>query len=155
MTKILVLGIGNTLLGDDGAGVLAVRRAAGLIDFSDVYFKETSAAGLNLLDLIIGFDRLIVVDAVLTDKSRKGSILCIQPGDLILPENAVSIHSCGLNAALALAGKIPEARVPRQVSIIGIGIGQVDYVSEDLSPEVKAALPTAVNRLLDEIAAAV
>jgi hydrogenase maturation protease len=149
--KTLVLGIGNTILGDDGAGVLVVRQAASRIDNPDVCFKETGAAGLNLLDLIIGFDRLIVVDAVLTDELHTGRIFHILPETYNLTGNAISAHSCGLNAALTLAGKMYQTQVPRQVSIIGIGIRQVEIVTESLSPEVEAALPGAIQLLIKEI----
>jgi hydrogenase maturation protease len=149
--KTLVLGIGNTLLGDDGAGVLVVRQAAKLINSPDVCFKETGAAGLNLLDLIIGFDRLIVVDAVSADDRDTGLILRTGPESFSRSENAISMHSCGLNAALTLAGKMYRDEVPRQVSIIGIGIQQVDIVTESLSPEIEAALPQAVRAVIEEI----
>lgn len=149
--KTLVLGIGNTLLGDDGAGVLVVRQAAALIDNPDICFQETGAAGLNLLDLILGFDRLIVVDAVLTDEGRTGQVFQISPEMMDPSHDAISAHSCGLNAALALAGKMPQAHIPRYVRIIGIGILPVEIITESLSPEVEAVLPQAVLAVIEEI----
>jgi hydrogenase maturation protease len=104
--KTLVLGIGNTLLGDDGAGVHIVRRVAQQISSRDVCFKETSAAGLNLLDIILGYDRLIVVDAILCSDDNTGRIFRVSPHTTDRSSGSISLHSCGLDAALQLAGKL-------------------------------------------------
>jgi hydrogenase maturation protease len=149
--KILVLGIGNTLLGDDGAGVRIVRQVAQRINSPDVCFKETSAAGLNLLDLIIGFDSLIVVDAILTDDAHIGHVFHLSPQPIEQSASALSLHSCGLDAALKLAGKLYQAQVPRNVTLIAVGIQNVDLITETLSPAVEAALDSAAEMVLTAI----
>lgn len=64
---MLVIGLGNTILGDDGAGIYTVRRlrtllaADGLIPPVD--FAECSAGGLELLELMLGYQQIVIVDA--------------------------------------------------------------------------------------------
>jgi hydrogenase maturation protease len=149
--KTLVLGIGNTLLGDDGAGVRIVRQVSQQIHSCDVTFKETSAAGLNLLDVILGYDRLIVVDAILCAEADTGKVFRLSPDEVDSSGSSVSLHSCGLDAALKLAGKLYQGQVPRQTAVIAVGIREVDQVSETLSPKVEAALHTAAGLLTAEI----
>jgi hydrogenase maturation protease len=160
----LVLGIGNTLLGDDGAGILAVRQAAHLWatrcaarwaaqqgGSPDVAFRETSAAGLNLLDIILGFDRLIVVDAVLTAEEQIGNVFRLGLDQIDLPGDGISLHSCGLEAALKLAKSLDQARVPRNVTIIAISIRAVETISEDLTPAVEKGVGKAAGMVLEEL----
>jgi hydrogenase maturation protease len=149
--KTLVLGIGNTLLGDDGAGVRIVRQVSQQITSCDVTFKETSAAGLNLLDVILGYDRLIVVDAILCAETDTGKVFRLSPDEVDSSNGSVSLHSCGLDAALKLAGKLYQDQVPRQATVIAVGIREVDQVSETLTAEVEAALPKAAELVRSEI----
>ncbi len=149
--KTLVLGIGNTILGDDGIGVRIVRKAAEQYGSSDVSFKETGAAGLNLLDIILGFDKLIVVDAILCKPEDTGKVFRLGPQAIKTSSGAVSAHSCGLDTALQLATKLNEAQVPREVVIIAVGIQAVGLITETLSPAVEAALPEAVALVLSEV----
>jgi hydrogenase maturation protease len=148
--KTLVLGIGNTLLGDDGAGVRVVRQVAEKTTDPQVCFRDTSAAGLNLLDIIPGYDRLIVVDAILTDDANIGRVFCFDPGPS-QESSAISLHSCALDAALKLACSLDGTCVPSDVKIIAIGIKAVENVTETLTPSVEAALDKAAAIVTAEI----
>jgi hydrogenase maturation protease len=156
----LVLGVGNTLLGDDGAGILAVRQTAHRWAArwaeqpgasQDVVFRETSAAGLNLLDIILGFDKLIVVDAVLATEEQNGRVFRLGLDQFNLPGDAISLHSCGLEAALKLGKCLDQARTPRDVTIIAIGIQAVETVSEELTPAIEKGVEKAAEMVLEEL----
>ena len=72
--KTLVLGIGNDILGDDGVGIHIARAIARRVSAKDAKVEETAAAGLSLLELIKGYERLIVADAILTNNTEVGKI---------------------------------------------------------------------------------
>ncbi len=66
-----MLGLGNTILGDDGVGICVVREMRRIwAGHPMVELIEASLGGMVLLDCITGFDRLIVVDAIMTDDRR-------------------------------------------------------------------------------------
>ncbi|MFC1927886.1 hydrogenase maturation protease, partial [Chloroflexota bacterium] len=64
--KALVLGIGNPILSDDGVGIKVAREVEKNLNDPQITVSEASAAGLSLLDSILGYDRVIIVDAIQT-----------------------------------------------------------------------------------------
>ena len=90
--KTLVLGIGNDILGDDGVGIHIAREVAQRITSADVTVEETGAAGLSLLERIKGYQRLIIADALLTDKTEVGKIHRLTLKDLAPTNNSVTPH---------------------------------------------------------------
>jgi len=65
--RTLVLGIGNPFLGDDGIGFDIAQELARVIKDENVDVKDASLPGLNLLELIVGYDKAIIIDAIMTE----------------------------------------------------------------------------------------
>ena len=148
--KTLVLGLGNSIMGDDGVGLRVaqeVRRC--LRDRADVEVRECYAAGPTLLDFIVGYDGLVFVDSLVCD-APKGTIL--QPKREQLPDQPATIdaHGMGLVGVLNL-GEGMGLHVPRKLSIVAIAVDPNPEFGESLSPEVEAAVPEAVERVVDEV----
>ena len=80
--KTLILGIGNPLLGDDGIGFHIAQELARQIQDENTDVKDTSVDGLNLLELITGYDRVIIIDAIMTEGGEVGEIYKLRPEDL-------------------------------------------------------------------------
>jgi len=77
--KTLILGLGNPILSDDGVGVGVAGELEGRLDQQEVTVVETSMAGLSLLDLLIGYDRVIIIDAIQTVGGKAGQIYRLDP----------------------------------------------------------------------------
>jgi len=71
--KTLVLGLGNTILSDDGVGIHIARRIKEKLPGIDVI--EASAAGFRVVDEIIGYDKLILIDSIRTKNGQSGNLL--------------------------------------------------------------------------------
>jgi hydrogenase maturation protease len=90
VNKILVLGLGNELFGDDGVGIHVVRRFrqkleennAFLEDHRNIDFLECSLTGLALLDVIVGYDTLVIIDTIKSPKPEAGKIRMLDGIDL-------------------------------------------------------------------------
>ena len=80
--KTLVLGIGNPILGDDGVGFHIAQELAKEIKDENIDVKDTSAGGLNLLELIAGYDKLILIDAIMTENGEAGEIYQLKPEEI-------------------------------------------------------------------------
>ena len=148
--KTLVLGLGNPILGDDGVGlriVQEVRRR--LRDRPSVDVEECYAAGPTLLDVIVGYDALVFVDSLVCDEP-KGTVL--QPRREQLPDQPATTqaHGMGLVGVLNL-GESMGLHVPRELSIVAVAVDPNPEFRESLSPEVEAAIPLAVERVLEEV----
>ena len=148
--KTLVLGIGNTLVGDDGVGVHVARAVASQVHRKDVAVEETAAAGLNLLDHIVGYDRLIIIDAIITENDV-GKIYRLGLVEVGKPSGLAIVHTCGLSNAVELSKKLYPDKAPKEVVIFAVGIKSSHEITEQMSPAVQAAVPEVVSRVLAEI----
>jgi hydrogenase maturation protease len=149
--KTLVLGLGNPLVADDSVGLRVVARLKPLLaDRPDVEVGEDYWGGLRLMERMVGYDRVIVVDAICTGQPP-GTILRLAPGGL--PTNkSNSTHDITLPMALAL-GRRAEATLPSDeyIRLIGIEAEDVLTISEQCTPAVAAAIPRAVDAVLEEL----
>ncbi len=157
--KTLVLGMGNTILCDDGIGIYVAREAAkrfsrdNVNDVNDVDFAEASVGGMRLLDVIGGYERVIMVDAILPGEDREpGAVRRLSPNDLRLSLHSGSTHDLSLPGALAL-GRGMGLTLPEDDDfvIIAIVVDDVLTFGETCTPAVEAAIPHAVETVLAEL----
>ena len=150
--KTLVLGLGNPIISDDSIGLrVAQRLAERLAGRADVEVAEDHWGGLQLMEQLVGFDRAVIVDAIITG-APPGTIHELTPGD-IPTQRSASAHDVNLPTALAF-GRQAGLKLPEDHSIRLVGIEVVDILnfSETCTPAVAAAIPAAVDtvlRLLD------
>lgn len=148
---ILVLGIGNTLLGDEGAGVHAMRRLEQGCRDAGVQFADGGTLSFTLAGLIEESPALIVLDAA-EMREAPGSVAVFEGermDEFLGSERKRSVHEVGLldlMALAALAGRLPERR-----ALIGIQPESIDW-SEEPSPAVARAIPEACARASELIA---
>lgn len=146
---ILVLGIGNLLLRDEGVGVHAVQALANLPLPDGVELLDGGTAGADLLDAIGERDKLIVIDA-LDAEVPPGTMLRMTPHDLMTDSSGnLSLHEFGLAETLMMARQLNCC--PRQVIILAVK-PQDTQPGLDLSPQVEQSLPQIIDAVLREIA---
>lgn len=150
--KTLVLGMGNTILRDDGIGIYVAQAAAERFQRDDVTFDEASVGGMRLLDVIGGYERIIMVDAIKTCDGKPGDVYRLHPDDLRVSLHAGSTHDLSLPGALAL-GRGLGLPLPddEDFVIIAIEVEDVLTFGEECTPEVAAAIPRAVEAVLAEL----
>jgi hydrogenase maturation protease len=141
----LVLGIGNTLLGDDGAGVHALSHIERRLDGREgVTLLDGGTSSFTLLPTLDNFNGLIVIDATCLD-CAPGSVRCFEgPAmDEVLGRPRRSVHEIGLRDLLNMARLV--GRLPPRRALIGIEPAEIGWSS----------LPTAmVSEALEDAAAA-
>ncbi|MCX7854479.1 MAG: hydrogenase maturation protease [Anaerolineae bacterium] len=144
--RTLILGLGNPLRGDDGIGprVVAELLRRGLPDGVEAVDGGTS--GLDLLHLLEGWERVIIVDAAELGR-EPGEFLRFTPEDARLVGSLVSLssHTAGLADALALARALGQ-KLP-DIVIYGVQPERMDW-EEGLSPAVEVALPDLIEEIL-------
>jgi len=140
---LVILGLGNDLLGDDGIGLLAAEALRGC-EGPQVSIRTTAQAGLYLLEHLQGFDDAIVVDSVVGD--RPGTVRELRGADLH-EVSVPSAHYVGLPESLALA-RASGLCVPRRLRIIGIEIDVAQRIGSAPSSPVVASLPRIVATIV-------
>lgn len=151
--RTIVVGIGNPILCDDGVGIHAAMAAREAYGRDDVTFVEASVGGLRLLDVIKGYERVIMVDAILTQDGRPGDIHVLGPNDLCASLHADCSHDMSLPAALELGHRMGMV-LPEEENFIIMAVEVVDVTTfaEECTPEVAAAIPRVVERVLEALA---
>ena len=148
--KILVLGIGNLILSDDGVGIKVAHDVANLLNNPQVTVAETSGAGLSLLDSIVGYDKAIIIDAIQTKKGKAGQIYRMKPEDFSFAKHFSSPHQINLVTALEL-GKMLHLMMPQEITILAVEAKDITSFSEKCTPEVEQAIPEVVKMVLAEL----
>jgi hydrogenase maturation protease len=152
--KTLILGLGNPILTDDGVGIYVVRAAAARCQRDDVTFAEASVGGLRLLDTIVGYQQVIIVDAIQTRNGKPGDVYRLQPNGLRASLHSGSAHDLSLPGALTLGRRMGMALPDdRSISILAIEAEDVLTFGESCTPAVTAAIPRAVEAVMTRLEA--
>ena len=146
----LVLGLGNTILTDDAAGIIAAQMLREKITDPDIEVVEASVAGMNLLDLIIGYKNVIVIDSLKTSKNDPGTVVRLGIEEITWHIGVGATHQIGLGSAIEL-GRNAGLPVPENVVIFGIEVQDNTTFGSELTPAVEKALPQAVDMVLREL----
>lgn len=148
--RVVVLGIGNTILCDEGVGVhaaLALRERHALPDGVEVI--DGGTAGMELLDALAGIDLLVVLDAVKARRSPGTLVRLVGAEVPVFFRSKLSPHQvsiCDVLASLEFAGHAPADLV-----LIGAEPLRLDLGLE-LTPELAAVVPAMVDAAVEELA---
>jgi hydrogenase maturation protease len=148
--KALVLGIGNPILSDDGVGIRVAHEVGRNLSDPQVAVSETSAAGLSLLDSMLGYDKIVIIDAIQTKEGKPGQIYRMKPEDFSSAKRLSSPHQINLVTALEL-GKMLNLAMPREITVFAIEAQDIATFSEKCTPEVEKAIPEVVKMVLENL----
>jgi hydrogenase maturation protease len=148
--KTLVLGLGNPILSDDGVGIRVAQEVGKQLNDPQVTVAETSEAGLRLLDSIVSYDKVIIIDAVQTEKGQAGQIYRMEPQDFSATKHPSSSHQINLATALEL-GKMLNLAMPQKITIFTVEAKDITSFNEKCTPEVEQAIPEVVKMVLEEL----
>jgi hydrogenase maturation protease len=148
--KTLVLGFGNPILSDDGVGFKVAHEVANQLNNPQVTVAETSAAGLSLLDSIVGYDKVIIIDAIQTKNGNAGQVYRMRSEDFSLTKHFSSPHQINLATALEL-GKMLNLAMPQKITVFAVEAKDITSFSEKCTPEVEQAIPEVVKMVLEDL----
>lgn len=149
---IVVLGVGNVLLGDDGVGVHVVRaleRLAqrGLVELPPgTRLVDGGTLGLDLLPLVSSARALVLVDAV--DRGHAPGAVEVLPGDALTRASAVGISPQRAGVGDLLAARSVAGGLPKAIALVGVQVGEIG-IGSGLTGSVRAAVPAAVDAVID------
>lgn len=141
--RVLVLGIGNPLVKDEGVGVRVIEEMMGTLRFPEnVTLMDAGTMGMGILNLFRECDYMLVIDAIDGTGEAPGTIVRLTADELAPNQVLHSLHDLrfvDVLQAAELIGAKPET------DCIGIQIADMDGVEIGLTPEVEAAVPAAVE----------
>jgi len=143
----LILGIGNPILTDDGVGIKIAQKLKEENQKLEVI--ATSEAGLELLDLIAGYDKLIIIDSIKTGQGKPGELYKLKLEDLKPSKDFPSSHGIDVATAFEL-GKGLRYKMPKFVSIYAVGIRDNTTFGEECTEEVEERIPFIARQIIEE-----
>jgi len=150
--NILVIGLGNPILGDDGVGWVVAKKVEENLGKShpDTKIECFALAGISLMEQMIGFERVILIDSLNTGNHPQGQVVTFTLADLadLTYGHSASAHDLSLKNALVL-GRSMKASLPddKNVHIVAIEAQHVYEFGETLTPSIEASVPIAVSEV--------
>jgi hydrogenase maturation protease len=152
LKPLLVLCLGNEIIRDDGFGpavAQALEKETETNRRADVIFAPV--AGFSLLDLLANRRRVLIVDTIRTGKADPGTLHSFPAGVLTPSHHLTTSHQISLPTALEL-GKRLGCTMPEHIDILAVEAQDLETLSEELTPPVRAALPEALRFVREWIA---
>jgi hydrogenase maturation protease len=147
--RILILGLGNPILSDDGIGLLLTKNLDGKIP--GVECASITLAGLELLDILVGYDHVFLIDAATGTGGEPGELKELEDGNCAL--HLFTSHGVNFFEILRL-GRDAGLKMPEPAAVFGIEIGNATDFGTALTPPLLSALPyleTAITGRIQEI----
>jgi len=143
----LILGVGNSILTDDGVGIkIAHKIKEGNPELEVI---ETSEGGMAILDHVLGYDKLIIIDSIKTERGKPGELYKLELEDLKPAMDFSSSHGIGIAIAFELGQRLGY-RMPRFVSIYAIEIKDNSTFGEECTEEVEERIPSIAKKIMEE-----
>jgi len=142
-TKILILGIGNVLMGDEGIGVHAIKELEKESFPPIVTLLDGGTGGFHLLEYLQEYPTVIMIDATM-DNDPAGTIKVIEPNFATDFPKALSAHDIGLRdlvESTAVLGELPK------MFLITVTIDSIQSMEMNLSPEIEKQIPAVVGKV--------
>ena len=143
--SILILGVGNYLMGDEGIGVHTIQELSKLKLPHYIDILDGGTGGFLLLNCFESYKTVIFVDATM-DGKPEGTISKLRPKFAADFPTALSVHDVGLKdmiEAVYLMEKVPD------IHLFTVSIEKIDPMTVELNSKVKAALPELINQILE------
>jgi hydrogenase maturation protease len=145
---IMVVGVGNSIQMDDGAGIHALRELEKYDIPEEVELFDGGTLGIDLMPYIEGREKLIFIDSV-KGGQKPGTLFRFEPDDLTYDDAPkTSVHQIGLIESLQMISMIGKA--PDKIVIFGSQPGIIDW-GETLTNEVKSAVQKLLPHVIKEI----
>lgn len=153
--KTLVVGLGNPILGDDGVGWRVAEAVSAALPARNGELHPVEVAcfalgGLSLMEQLVGYERVIIIDSIQTRDGKQGQVYRLALDDLpnFSTGHTTAAHDTSLQTAILL-GRTMGVELPDDISVVGIEASHVYDFSEELTPEVAAAVPEAARAVLE------
>ncbi|MCK4643452.1 hydrogenase maturation protease [bacterium] len=141
----LILGIGNPILSDDAVGIRITEEIKEL--YPEVDTEVASTSGMELVDCMEGYDRVIIIDSVKTGEHPPGTLLEIPMEELSKAVNISTFHNLNFPTALEL-GKRYLGKMPEKITIYAIEITDNVTFSEKCTSEVEDSIKSNAKKIM-------
>ncbi len=148
--KILIHGIGNELLTDDGIGPKLVKRLKGILSKKNIDYETASIGGLEILEYLQGYHIVIFIDAIRTKDGIPGTVYELSPENFNTTIHLSSIHDVSFLTSVALGKKL-GLDMPQFIHIIAVEIIEDRIFDDNFSSQIKEKYEEIFNDVKKKI----
>jgi hydrogenase maturation protease len=150
--SILVVGLGNPILGDDGVGWRVADEVERRVDEASVpvEIERLALGGLSLMERLIGYDHVVLIDALATGDYPVGTVRRLRLQDLPDPSDGytTAAHDTSLQTALEVGRRLGMS-LPPIITVVAVETAATFEFSDNLSPPVETAVEVAASLVLE------
>jgi hydrogenase maturation protease len=143
---MLIIGLGNNILTDDGIGPRLVGDLAQMINNPNIKFNNASCGGLEIMEYIRGYEKVIFIDSIRTRNGKPGDVYYFIPSDFRETLHLSSLHDINFLTALELGNSL-NMGLPVDLHIIAVEIIE----DMEFSEEFTLPLKEMYHRILEEV----
>jgi hydrogenase maturation protease len=148
--KVLILGIGNDILKDDGIGPKLAEQLRNENFSPEISFDSCSLGGLDVLEIIKDYDSVFILDALKTIDGEPGQVYYFSPEDFRETLHLSNLHDVNFLTALEMAKRI-NMKTPRFIEIIAVEIIEDLEFGQSLSPELENKYSTIYKEIHEHL----
>ena len=138
--------MGNDILTDDGMGPRLTHDLEQLLTDTDVHFNIACCGGLEILEYIKGYDKVIFIDAIRTREGKPGDVYYFQPSDFLETSHLSSLHDINFLTAINL-GNTLHLGLPSDLHIIAVEILEDREFGVEFTPALKVKYSEILNEV--------
>lgn len=144
--KILILGMGNDILTDDGIGIKITKVLERKFPFPNIVYNTLSIGGMEIVEYIKNFNTVIIIDAIKTLNGIPGTVYKFIPSDFKETTHLSNIHDISFLTALKFAKEL-DIKTPENIHIIAIEILEDMVFSSDFTPQLQERYPAILEEV--------
>lgn len=144
--EILILGLGNEILTDDGIGVKIVKFLKRHSTNASIHFETLWVGGIDLIEIFDGYKTIIIIDAIKTGEKEPGFIWNFTPENFRNTLHLSNLHDLSFLEAIE-TGKQLGYKIPETIHVLAIEIIENLVFSNDFSTEVQACYEEILNNV--------
>jgi len=148
--RTIIVGLGNPLMTDDAVGILVARGLYERLDDPAVELREASVAGIELMEMLIGYDRAVIVDAVQTEDGKVGDWYRLDEPLEVNGPLPQSTHRFGVFEGLELGRRL-GLDMPQDIRIYAVEVADPFTFGEGLSSKLDEKFRDIVSGILNDV----
>ena len=156
LSPILILGLGNEILSDDGIGIRLISEFMKIYCSPVIHFQSSSKGGMEIIEIMTGYSQVIIIDAIKTKNGKPGTVYHLTPADFSDTSNISSFHDISFLTALKFA-ELVDIKIPKKIHILAIEIVEDMVFSDRFSPvinnkynQIKRRIGYWLNQIIPE-----
>ncbi len=153
LNPILILGLGNELLCDDAIGIHLVSEFEKLFPSPAIHFKTSCTGGLEIVEIITGYNQVIIIDAIKTQNGVPGRVYHFTLSDFKNTSHVSSFHDISFLTALKFADYV-DIKIPENIHILAVEIVEDMLFSDQFSASICKEydqIKTSIKAYLDQL----